>query len=196
MIEKSYDFQGIILRKPDGSALSRDEVIIRRRGSFKWLPVLCSNDLVHGSWWFFWGSVIMAVSSIFPLIQNEVSDLKQEDDILPTSDFALQWSMMIAMGLFFALGSLAFVRSFDEPPKPPLFKEYNNIQTDELLAAWMFLFGSIPAVPYIFVRFIFEPSILYFIGLILAFIFVYASWLVVKGSYPTENQVSEMKSFN
>ena len=23
-----------------------------QRVVFKWLPVLCSNDLVHGSWWF------------------------------------------------------------------------------------------------------------------------------------------------
>jgi hypothetical protein len=30
---------------------SRKEIIISRRGAFKWLPVLCSNDLVHGSWY-------------------------------------------------------------------------------------------------------------------------------------------------
>jgi len=32
--------------------MSKAEVIIKRRGAFLWLPVLCSNDLVHGSWYF------------------------------------------------------------------------------------------------------------------------------------------------
>jgi len=29
---------------------ARHEVIRERRGVFKWMPALCSNDLVHGSW--------------------------------------------------------------------------------------------------------------------------------------------------
>jgi hypothetical protein len=29
---------------------ARHEVIRERRGAFRWLPALCSNDLVHGSW--------------------------------------------------------------------------------------------------------------------------------------------------
>ena len=29
---------------------ARHEIIRERRGSFKWLPALCANDLVHGSW--------------------------------------------------------------------------------------------------------------------------------------------------
>lgn len=177
---------GIIMRRPDGSAMSREEVIIRRRGAFKWLPVFCSNDLVHGSWWFVWGSIVMAGTSIFPLIQNQVSDLHQEDDMLPASDFDLQWSLMIVVGVFFTFGSAAFVRAFDEPPKPPLFKEYKHLQTDELLGAWMFLFGTVPAVPYILIYFFIDPSFLYFVGLVLAIIFVYASWLFVKGCYPTD----------
>ena len=40
----------IVMRRADGTAMTRKEVIIKRRGAFKWLPVLCSNDLVHGSW--------------------------------------------------------------------------------------------------------------------------------------------------
>jgi hypothetical protein len=40
----------IVMRRPDGTAMTRKEVIKKRRGAFKWLPVLCSNDLVHGSW--------------------------------------------------------------------------------------------------------------------------------------------------
>lgn len=38
------------VRRVDGTAATATEVIVMRRGAFKWLPVLCSNDLVHGSW--------------------------------------------------------------------------------------------------------------------------------------------------
>ena len=40
----------VVMLRPDGTPMSRKEVIVQRRGAFKWLPVLCSNDLVHGSW--------------------------------------------------------------------------------------------------------------------------------------------------
>jgi hypothetical protein len=28
----------------------RNEAILKKRAVFKWLPVYCSNDIVHGSW--------------------------------------------------------------------------------------------------------------------------------------------------
>jgi hypothetical protein len=40
----------IVMKRADGKPLSKAEVIVKRRGAFIWLPVLCSNDLVHGSW--------------------------------------------------------------------------------------------------------------------------------------------------
>jgi hypothetical protein len=42
----------IVMMRPDGTPMSKADVIIQRRGAFKWLPVLCSNDLVHGSWYY------------------------------------------------------------------------------------------------------------------------------------------------
>ena len=42
--------RGILMLRADGTPMTRNEVIIMRRGYFVWLPVLCSNDLVHGSW--------------------------------------------------------------------------------------------------------------------------------------------------
>lgn len=30
--------------------LSKSEIIVNKRAVFKWMPVLCSNDIVHGSW--------------------------------------------------------------------------------------------------------------------------------------------------
>jgi hypothetical protein len=43
--------KAIVLTRLDGTAMSRREVIKKRRGALKWLPVLFSNDLVHGSWY-------------------------------------------------------------------------------------------------------------------------------------------------
>ena len=44
------DHKAVIMKHPDGTPMTRKEVIIKRRGAFIWLPVFCSNDLVHGSW--------------------------------------------------------------------------------------------------------------------------------------------------
>ncbi len=41
----------VVMRRPDGTPMTRDEVVRERRGAFKWLPVVFSNDLVHGSWY-------------------------------------------------------------------------------------------------------------------------------------------------
>lgn len=178
--------KGFIMRRPDGTPMSREEVIVQRRGAFKWLPVLCSNDLVHGSWWFVWGSFLTAVFAIYPLIQKHVHLYDQTDDLLPATDFDVTWALIIVSGCFFTLGSLAFVRAFEEPPKEPLFKDYKHLQSDELLAAWLFLFGTMPAVPYMFVFFTIEPSAFYFIGLLAAIIFTIGSYFFVVACYPSD----------
>ena len=38
------------------------------RGAFLWLPVRYENDLVHGSWWFVWGSLMSTLIPIIPLL--------------------------------------------------------------------------------------------------------------------------------
>lgn len=50
MTGHSINPNSLVMCKPDGTPMSRQEVIVERRGAFKWLPVLFSNDLVHGSW--------------------------------------------------------------------------------------------------------------------------------------------------
>ena len=181
--------KGIILRKPDGTPYTRQEVIIERRGVFKWLPVLCSNDLVHGSWWFVWGSVVTALTAVYPIINKEVTHDIHNDDVLPATDFEITWAMLIISGLFFTLGSLAFVRAFEEPPKQPLFHNYKHFQTDELLGAWFFLFGTMPAVPYMGVFFLITPSAFYFFGTVAAGVFVLASYLFVVSCYPSDKVI-------
>lgn len=179
---------GIIMRGPDGSPLTRKEVILMRRGAFKWLPVYCSNDLVHGSWWFVFGSIVTTLSSIYPLVTKYVYGYEQEDDMLPSTNYDISWILLVISGIFFILGSLAFVRAFEEPPQRALFHDYKHFQTDELLGAWLFLFGTCPAIPYILVFFMIEPSAIYFFALILAIFSVLASYCFVLGCYPTEKK--------
>lgn len=116
------------------------------------MPVLCSNDLVHGSWWMVWGSVGCVVFAIVPLIEQYLTFFSAHDDTLPQLDFKLTWALLIFSGTFFTIGSIAFVRAFEgaryrttrlsfsqspfaEPPVRPLLYWYKHCQTDELLGA-------------------------------------------------------------
>jgi hypothetical protein len=179
--------KGFIMRRPDGTPMSRAEVIVQRRGAFIWLPVFFSNDLVHGSWWFAFGSLITAIFSIYPLLAKYTTSYEQHDDLLPRTDFDITWGILIACGVFFTLGSLAFVRAFEEPPKTPLFHNYKHFQTDELLGAWLFLAGTVPSIPYMLVFFLIQPSAFYFLGILAAVAFSLGTYLFVVSCYPNEN---------
>jgi len=176
---------GFVLRRPDGTPMSKKEVIVMRRGAFKWLPVLCSNDLVHGSWWMVWGSFGAALFALVPLIQKYLSFYSQHDDVLPEVDFEVTWTLLIFSGMFYGIGSLAFVRAFEEPPKRALFWFIRHFQTDELLGAWLFLFGTVPAIPYTLVFFVIHPSVIYLASLASAIVFVLGTMAFVVACYPT-----------
>ena len=174
-----------VLRRPDGTPMSKKEVIIMRRGAFKWLPVLCSNDLVHGSWWMVFGSLGAALFAIVPLIQQYLSFYSQHDDVLPTVDFEVTWMLLIFSGIFYGIGSLAFVRAFEEPPKRALFWFNRHFQTDELLGAWFFLFGTIPSIPYTLVFLCIHPSVIYLGSFASAIVFVLGTIAFVVACYPS-----------
>lgn len=178
--------KGIKMYNPDGTPMTKNQVIIQRRGAFLWLPVLFSNDLEHGSWWFVLGSLLTALCAVYPIAQREMAKEQNNDDLLPATDFDLTWAMIIISGVFFTFGSLAFVRAFSEPAPVPLLKDYKHFQTDELLGAWLFLFGTVPAVPYMLVYFLIAPSAFYFFGLCGAIVFVFASYLFVAACYPSD----------
>lgn len=171
---------------PDGRPYTKAEVIIFRRGAFRWLPVLCSNDLVHGSWWMVWGSLGCALFAVVPLIQQYLVFYSQHDDLLPSVDFDLTWALLIFSGFFFTLGSLAFVRAFEEPPKRALFYWYKHLQSDELLGAWLFLLGTVPSVPYTLVFFLIKPSFTYLGALSSSGVFVVGTVLFVMACYPSD----------
>lgn len=178
----------VILRKPDGTPMTKKEVIIERRGALKWLPVFCSNDLVHGSWWFLWGSLLSMVIAIVPLIQKYITFYHQTDDTLPRIDQDITWALLIICGFFYTVGSYAFVRAFEEPPKLALFHYYKHVQSDELLGAWLFLFGTIPSIPYSLVYFSIQPGLTYMILICMAVAGTMACVLFVLACYPNDNK--------
>jgi hypothetical protein len=186
--------RGVIMRNPDGTPMTKKQVIVVRRGAFRWLPVLCSNDLEHGSWWFVWGSLLTALCAIYPIYTKEAQKSQHHDDFLPATDFDLTWALVIISGVFFTFGSLAFVRAFSEPPQEPLFKTYKHFQTDELLGAWFFLFGTFPAIPYMLIFFLIQPNAFYFFSLIAAIVFVLASYLFVAACYPSDKVLASFFS--
>jgi hypothetical protein len=60
------------------------EKIIARRGAFRGLPVFFTNDLVHGSWWYLFGSLFMTViASIVLWTTYSDTRLGTDDSILP-----------------------------------------------------------------------------------------------------------------
>ena len=178
----------------------RTELVVLRRGSFKWLPVLCENDLVHGSWWFVVGSIYIGLAGAIVLANDYNASILGEDDDgegnnLNDFTFRSSWALVVISGLFFTLGSLAFVRATHyDPPMKSLFS-WKHVATDELLASWLFFFGTLPAIPYVLL-FLFVAKhtftiIVLVISLLVAFLFVYAVLLFVFSCYP--NEENDMK---
>ena len=150
--------------------------------------MLCSNDLVHGSWWFLWGSLGSAIFACVPLAKKDIPWLQMHDDVLPNQDFELEWGLLVASSVAYTIGSLAFVRAFEEPSKKPLFYWFKHLCTDELLAAWFFLLGTIPFIPYFLVFFILAPGVFYVAALGIACMIVLGCIMFVYACYPTDKK--------
>ena len=124
--------------------------IVNNRGCWKGMPVLCSTDLVHGSWWFVWGSVISFLIPLFPLISLYLGseqwwppgETGMERDIHMSA-----YALMIFLGVCYTAGSYAFLRAVEYPVPPPLLKDWYHFQSDELLGMWLFFFGTVSTVP-------------------------------------------------
>jgi len=170
---------------------TRRERISARRGAFRWLPIKFSNDLVHGSWWFVVGSIIATLIPIVPLI-NEYYPFWDTggERSLPLLEDAATFGLLIASGFFFTLGSLAFVRATEEPMLKPLFSHISvHMATDELLAAWLFLFATIPFVPFMAVYVFYNNTVLLYWGcLIVSIAFVIGTYFFVLACYPSDRE--------
>ena len=140
---------------------TRKRHMVNRRGAMKWLPPLFANDLVHGSWWFVVGSIVMLVMSLVVFANGFNFYIGEDDSTLSLLHYESTWALMALSGLFFTLGSLVFVRATHEsPPMRPLFTWY-HFQNDELLASWLFLFATLPFIPYFLIYLISSGSIIY-----------------------------------
>lgn len=91
-------------------------------------------------------------------------------------------------GIFCTLGSLAFVRAFHEdPPMTPLFTAY-HLQSDELVASWLFFLSTVPFAPYVLLYLSSEGfgSLLYLAALAFACIASIGALLFVRACYPSD----------
>lgn len=95
---------------------------------------------------------------------------------------------MTISGAFFVLGSFAFVRAtHEDPPMKPLFTWY-HVQSDELLGSWLFFWGTVPVIPYILLYLAQSHGrFMYWIALLIACVFVFATLLFVRACYPNES---------
>ncbi|RYY86917.1 hypothetical protein EON63_04950 [archaeon] len=172
---------------------SKKHRILAKRGTMRWLPVYMTNDLVHGAWWFVWGSVLFLISSIVVLVNaysNNHTILGEDDSMLSSQSYRSSWVLMVISAIFCTLGSLAFVRAVhDEPPMPALCGWY-HIHSDELLGSWLFLLAAIPIIPYTLI-YISQShgQVVYYVALAVAVMIVLGCLLFVRSCYPNENQV-------
>ena len=127
---------------------------------FRWLPIRCVNDLVHGSWWFVWASAFSSVINFFPLLNIFLAPSQRLWPItysgyLSTSTQCACYVMLIGCGVLFTFASLLLVRVFDTPPPPPLFRSYMR---DDLLSSWCFFAGTLPTIPITVLNAVYVPE--------------------------------------
>jgi hypothetical protein len=175
---------------------SRKEHIVAKRGALKWLPVLFSNDLVHGSWWFIIGSIGFVVSSAVVLANSWSEDLGTDDSILSAREYRASWILMTISGFFCTIGSMAFMRAVqDDPPMKPFFKWY-HLQSDELLGSWLFLLATVPIIPYSLIYIAASHEELVYLGALAVSIFVVIGvCLFVRSCYPSDKVLSFQSTF-
>lgn len=168
--------------------LDKDEVVKKRsatlskRGAFKFLPVFFSNDLIHASWWFVAGSLLLIIDSIAVVLLSYSANFN--DDFLPTlKSVRRSWYLIFISGIFFTLGSLAFVRAMSDPPIKPVFTSY-HVSNDTLLGSWLFFWGVVPYIPYSFIFICTERNPIYYGMLILAIVATLVTLLFVFACYP------------
>lgn len=188
-----------IMRKAIMSAMDKydkrtvKEKVLVKRGALLWLPVFWRNDLIHGSFWFFVGSLLFMASAIIIAINGfgghdeQRGFLGNDDSILETTAYEASWVLMAISGFFFTIGSIAFMRAVHEdPPMKPLFTWY-HFQSDELLGSWLFLLGTLPFIPYCLIYLSASHGESIYLGaLVCTAMGTVGTGLFVRGCYPTD----------
>jgi hypothetical protein len=77
---------------------------------------------------------------------------------LPLLDQIIISCLMVSCGLFYFIGSLFLVRAFSEPEPPPLFRRCSRLcPNDEVLASWLYFFGTAVFVPITIIYQVYYP---------------------------------------
>ena len=140
--------------------------------------------------WYVWGSLLSAFIALIPLIDLSVSIFNvPEATSLKAFDESATWVLLILSSIFFTIGSYVFVRAFESPPKPPLFT-WRHFSTDELLAAWLYLFAMSPYIPYaMFYINVNRHRYVYWGAFFASIFFVVASAFFVYTCYPSHHHL-------
>lgn len=177
-----------------GSALTDRGKIARircTRGAFLWLPIKYDNDLVHGSWYFVYGSFLSTLIPMIPLIDIYTRFFyTPEDTQLGAFANSSTWIFLIISGIFSTVGSYVFIRAFKDPPVEPLFPDLHHFCTDELFASWILLVATIPSIPYCIVFLAYSPNNLtYVAALVSSILFVIGSAFFTYTCYPSVSEL-------
>jgi hypothetical protein len=124
--------------------------------------------------------------------------LSDDDSTLSETEFVASWILMLISGVFSTLGSLAFVRAFhSDPPMRPVFANYYHLQSDELLASWLFVGATFPFIPYslIFVAQTHYHSLIYLVALGFAIVATLGSLVFVRACYPSDRVRQSVERF-
>lgn len=140
--------------------------------------------------WYVWGSLVSAFIAMIPLIDLSISIFDvPEATSLKAFDESATWVLLIISSIFFTIGSYVFVRAFESPPKPPLFT-WRHFATDELLAAWLYLFAMSPYIPYaMFYINVNRHRYVYWGAFFASIFFVAASAFFVYTCYPSHHHL-------
>lgn len=96
------------------------------------------------------------------------------------------WILMIISGIFFTLGSIAFLRAVNDPPMKPYYT-LPHINTDELLGSWCFVCATLPFIPYAMIYILAEPTnIMYYLLLLAAILSVCGALIFLINCYPSD----------
>ena len=156
-----------------------------RRIVFHCLPVAGHNDLHHGSWWYLIGSLLASLIPIVVIV-NLFDPFWDTNTSLPLLTNIIINILLIASGVLFTLGSLAFLRASREPTPKPLLASLSalHIFTDDQLASWFFLLGAIvyPAIMAIYLYYNIH-SLFYWRWFLASMLFVLATIFFVLSTY-------------
>ncbi len=107
---------------------------------------------------------MLVLTSVIILVNDFNEMIGSDDSTLTTFHYRSTWVLMIVSGVFFTLGSLAFVRAVHEsPPMKPLFSFY-HVSSDELLGSWLFFLACVPFVPYALIYLVEANNNILYIG--------------------------------